>query len=184
MARAGRNRKTGKREPNGRVVRQTLDEGRRTVWEQRAKHLGLTIEQAKDARAEHAAGLALLKEQIDGDQYDASQRYLKVRAGYCLIHGVPSPLARSASLMDEIRGGMGGDLDEEWVSRISRQWQDCYIAMEATGRGTARNVEYLVVHEAHMCGMSKIQADIIRRGLNALVDYFGLRTDRVDRRAG
>lgn len=95
----GRPRITGKpREPNGRISRAKRPNKAvpQVTIEMRAKHFGLSIEEAKNPLSSSYIGrLYMLGTKQNGsginkEQYDTAQRYLQIRNDYLCAKGLPS----------------------------------------------------------------------------------------------
>ncbi|WP_019221212.1 hypothetical protein [Bartonella senegalensis] len=152
----GRPRITGKpREPNGRISRAKRPDKAvpQTTIEMRAKHFGLSIEEAKNPLSISYIGrLCMLgKKQagsgISEEQYDTAQKYLQIRNDYLCAKGLPSGYYDNFThaLFDE-------KAKKQWVCRATDHYEEMQeVIREAQQRHRQHNfhaaLQYLVVED-------------------------------------
>lgn len=118
------------REPNGRASRSS-EPADKLALEARAKHMNLTLTQAKDQRAESFIGYLAILGPVDGlseRQYAAAQDFLSLRNSWLASKKIPG-----AEYDNEGKGG-GGDFvsDEyiEWCQSVHDSFTDCRKAIQ------------------------------------------------------
>lgn len=130
MAKAGRKRKHGRREPNGQLSRRAAEVMLReneterqimdTVISARCRRFGVTDAVARNPLAGTAVGRMCLARELTMDQYDAAQRYLDARKAY---HGA---IMAKSDVGDNGGGKAAGDKVSEayaeWCRRAKERW--------------------------------------------------------------
>ncbi|WP_455475882.1 hypothetical protein [Bartonella sp. B17] len=112
------------REKNGRISRaktphESID---KLTIEMRAKHFGLTVEEAKNPLSGTYIGrLCLLGYRqdpsgISQEQYDAAQKYLEVRNNYLCAKGFPT------AIYNEMPSSSDDAAREKWVKMTTQQF--------------------------------------------------------------
>lgn len=173
----GRPKKTGPREPNGRLARTVIKDENAEPLALRARVFGLTEKDAKDQKAGSFIGRLRLKRQndrnspdgLDEEQYEAGLRYLELRNLYHKQIGAEEAIYESG-----VFSGMEASEEERsrrWAS-IRDRWHGAIAAVQAKQNESRGNLfaalDYCVVRDAmhvHMIGD-------LRLALNALADYF------------
>jgi len=111
MARAGRNRKTGLREPNGRIQRKPETPWTPEIVARRTELAG--EEKALDPKAGEALGVLFHRGAIDQRQYDAGIAFERFHRSWRAMAGVKHPW--------EIPQGAGHAVEEkDWVRARDR----------------------------------------------------------------
>lgn len=135
---AGRKRKAGSREPNGRRQRAktTIErEGKiMAVALQQRINLGAAPATAKDPRWGHALGRALLHGRISPRQYAAGEVYTKRAVAYYGV--VTGSLPRFPSILANMAAGMSGsgiEPDDETVDGIRARFAEMEEALSDGG---------------------------------------------------
>jgi len=136
MARRGRKRKPGPREPNGRVSRkkaevivrteETERQTMATVIKARCKRFGLSEDRARLPMAGSAIGRMCLGGELTVDQHDAALRYLEARKD-----GLNAIMAKADGGGE---GGSSGDVVTsgyaEWCKRANERWSTINRALD------------------------------------------------------
>ena len=184
MARAGRKRKQGKREPNGRVQRDYANAqayaNQHVVIDARRRHLGLTEKQAKSEDGGHTAGVLHLRKQITEKQLDAADRYAKAYTRIFKLKGWPSPHPKVASYAEMIAGQASGyEPDAEEIARAVAQWDGAHTAIvDSLGIKEAlpaiQDLKTFIIHQAHPDECTPRREMALTAGLDVLVDYYGV----------
>ncbi|EJF74306.1 hypothetical protein HWV54_02990 [Bartonella alsatica] len=151
----GRPRITGKlREPNGRISRAKnprIGPFQHTI-EMRAKHFGLTIEEAKNPLSSSYIGrLCLLGYKQDAlsiskEQYDTAQRYLQIRNDYLCAKGLPN------GYYDDFMHASDEKAQKQWLQKATNHYEDMKeVIKEAQHLHRQHNfhaaLQYLVVED-------------------------------------
>lgn len=161
MARRGRTRKAGKREPNGKPQRDSASVRRE------ADRIDPTPEMARKKRAVDGAevGDPLAYVSLTNPQREALARYCSLRraAGW----GVRRITAQYDDPM--FLGGEEGTNREEREERIKAFYESCDAALLTAGSGPHRAVCNLFSFRAVMGSL-----DELRQGANVLAAFFGL----------
>ncbi len=184
MAKAGRKRKAGKREANGKLSRRVVDkQARRSIDEQSAMSVGKEARQrvhgvsAADSGTELAGsvcGRLLLQGSINRQQMDAAIAH---QEAYAAFHrAIDAPAQPRAVNIGAATGGSGRDLSPEQCAKAKKRWKDAkavLVDLDTAQRGAATTyaaIDYIVLQERflpHMFGD-------LRLGLNALARHYGL----------
>ena len=175
-ARAGRPRKDGAREPNGRLQRGKPREPADAVaLAARARHGRVSVEEAKDQKAGTFIGLLFIHGRETGlsrDQYDALEQYKSIRDDY--LRAIAAPHAGVAS-----EGGGGGseisDAYVSWCSKARQRYDECKAAIRYEQEGNRVDNLWaaldLCVHQDmrlwHMVGQLRVTANCLARHFRA-----------------
>ncbi|WP_455480490.1 hypothetical protein V3564_04975 [Bartonella sp. B12(2025)] len=122
-AKRGRPRIKGRmREPNGRISRAKTprEPVHKLTIEMRAKHFGLSVEEAKNPLSGTYIGRLCLQGELSQDQYDAAQQYLQIRNDYLCAKGFPG------AIYDETPSSSDDEAREKWVKMATHQ----FLAMQ------------------------------------------------------
>lgn len=178
MAKRGRRRRSGYREPNGRLSRSDA----RELEIRRNETLGPALHQRlrfvrkgenmlADAMSERMGtplGRLLYRKVIELHHYDAGVEYNQLCAAYGFALGVPSPHPKAATLLASF--GLVASLDDitpERIQRIRTRYDDAYECLHDCGRKVLLAVNALVIHE------QETDVGVAKRGLSALAQHFG-----------
>ncbi len=165
-------REEAQRTPSGQISRSRQEPADRLATIMRAKHMGLTIEQSRDQRAESVIGALAIRGELSEGQYAALVRYRDIRADW--LRAVKAPGAPAS----ERKGAGGGDHASgayiAWVSVSSARYEDARAAlMRAQCRHRSANllaaVGYFVERDEHHEHM----VDDLRLAAEALRAHFG-----------
>jgi hypothetical protein len=125
VAKAGRKRKAGNREANGRVSRgpgytnKLADEAMAVVIEARMRQHNLTREQAKDESWGHTIGVLKNLNVISKAQAKAADTHLYNLVRYSKLKGFPAPNPKVAAYAEMIPGnGVGFEPDIDEIHRL------------------------------------------------------------------
>ncbi|WP_332060804.1 hypothetical protein [Bartonella sp. CB74] len=189
MAKRRKHKKRGRpriegcmREKNGRISRAKTprEPANQLTIEMRAKHFGLTIEEAKNPLSGTYIGrLCLLgyKQNAAGisqDQYDVAQKYLEVRNNYLCAKALPS------AIYDEMPTTSDDDARKKWVEMATQQFLTMQEAIqEAQYLYRQHNfyaaLQYLVVEDQSLSYL----VNSLRIILNALHKHFSQKRVKV-----
>ncbi|MET3589867.1 hypothetical protein ABID23_000955 [Bartonella silvatica] len=172
----GRPRITGKRkEPNGRISRakNTHTPPPQATIEMRAKHFGLSIEEAKNPLSSSYIGrLCLLgyKDAASGiskDQYDAAQRYLQMRNDYLCAKGFPN------GYYDDFTHTADEKAKKQWIKRATDHYEEIKALIQETQHQYRQHnfyaaLEYIVIEDQALPHF----VSSLRMILNVLHKYF------------
>ncbi|EJF78619.1 hypothetical protein MCO_00604 [Bartonella sp. DB5-6] len=120
------------REPNGRISRaksSPLSFSQPTI-EMRAKHLGLSIEEAKNPLVGTYIGRLCLqgyKQDASGiskEQYDTAQQYLQIRNDYLCAKGFPS------GYYDDFTHTSDEKAHKQWIQKATNRYEDMKEAIK------------------------------------------------------
>ncbi|WP_455478699.1 hypothetical protein V3565_02245 [Bartonella sp. B10] len=153
------------REPNGRILRAKMprEPVNKLIIEMRAKHFGLTVEEAKNPLSSTYIGrLCLLgygqdPSGISQDQYDAAQKYLEVRNDYLCAKGLPS------AIYDEVPTTSDGEAREKWVKFAEKQFLNIQEIVKET---------QVLYRQHNLYAALQYLVNSLRIVLNALHKYF------------
>ncbi|KEC57041.1 hypothetical protein [Bartonella rochalimae] len=88
--------------------------------EMRAKHFGLTIEQAKNSLSGTYIGRLYLHSKLNQDQYDAAQKYLQIKNDYLCAKGLPY------AIYDDFSPSSNEEAQKQWIKKAT----NCYEGMK------------------------------------------------------
>lgn len=171
--RRGRPRIEGKlREPNGRISRSSNPPALQAL-KARARHMGLSLDQAKDPRAASYAGrLSILgrEDGLSGDQYDAAQQFLQLRNDY--KKALLSPDAYYEATGIHLNADNMGEY-EAWVGRVKKRYAGALKAIQEAQMDNGREnlyaaLQYVVIDDQDLPYL----LGAVRLVLNALCRHF------------
>lgn len=161
------------REPSGRVSRSGIDHGPADVvaLDARRRHLGLTVEQAKDQKAGTFIGYLNLigpRAGLSDDQYEAATNYLGLHNAYLRAIGAPG------RVLDGETGISASEVTDayiDWVIDTKKVYSDCRKAIqEAQNEARHANLwaalDLIIVRDErmfHMIGDLRILCNCLAR---------------------
>lgn len=171
--RAGRPRKEGYREPNGRISRCT-EPAAKVATEARARQLGITVEQATDQKAASFVGYLSIIGQADGL---SSQQYQAAVAFQDLYRQYQRTIKSPGAIYDpNAMGGEGLDVDayDDWVKRVGVKYNAARKAIQdAQFENKHENlwaaVDYVLMRDEpvhHLIGATRITCNVLARHFN------------------
>jgi len=182
IVRTGRKRKPGKRHPNGdlaneRTTEQEMKEARILAFKQPHRQ-SVPEEKRTDPECEWPLGRAFLRGEITAMQLQAAKNYGRDVQRYRAILLPEAPNPSPASIAGYMQPGNGGShtADEE---KIQERYDAVFESLEqAVGpRGCRAVARVAVFNEGCPQGAEKL----LKLGLNALVDFYGLTNARKSR---
>lgn len=144
----------------------------------RARHNGIAPEQAADPRYGYELGRLFMADRITKLQYEAGMKLATDMARYYGLTGVPFPSARAQNLF-AVRGEAGESEGKQKAARLAgekaRRLQALLLAVgdNQTAIRIQRVVLSVVVSDAPL-GKSTQDNMLLRRGLNAMISYYGM----------
>lgn len=182
-SRAGRKRKPGRREPNGKLSRRVDDkQARRSIDEQAAMQVGKEARQrvfgvsAADSASDQAGtvcGRLCLTGEITGDQLEAAKAFAATYSSYQRAMNSPRP-PKAVEIGGITGGGSLNDITPERHTKALKQWDAAKRALVEANiyhRGSIYAAcDYFALRDEmhlHMLGD-------LRVGLNALARHYGL----------
>jgi|GEM_PF-564421 len=172
-ARRGRPRLDGKlREPNGRISR-ALNPPALLALQARAFHSGLSLEQAKDPRAETYLGRLAIFGRSDGlskDQYEAGQKFLQLRNDYRRSMLSPGAYYEATGM----RLGEDNMAEyEAWAARVKKRYAQMLKAVQEAQIDNGRENLYAALQYVIIDGLElPYLLGAVRLVLNVLHRYF------------
>lgn len=171
----GRKRKTGNREPNGRVQRDRGIDPKAIAQLQPHRRL-VPAGVAHDPKAECVMGRLCLNGWISETQYQAGVKYRTLVMNYRRVIGAPR--STEASMSGVIVGPWagGGEMPEDRQIEIRNAYMRAFEALqEHPDNRCARDVSHCVIQDR-----TNFTLAVVKSGLNALALHFGL-TNRTKR---
>ncbi|WP_343358282.1 hypothetical protein AAJP84_00825 [Bartonella schoenbuchensis] len=158
------------REPNGRISRAKIPDkfSYQQTLEMRAKHYGISIQDAKNPiMGTYVGRLYLLEKKINQDQYDASQQYMQVLNDYRCAKGFPG------AVHDDVASNHDQDGLEKWIEVATDRYEAMQeVIREAQGLYRQYNLyaalQYIVIEDQPM----KHLVTSLYMALNALQKFF------------
>jgi len=166
---AGRKRKNGKREPNGRLLRALAD---RSSIAGTVRDLAIIAKERLDPALASPIGRLLRLGEIRVSEYDAALKYRALRAACDRALGLPGRHPSGLDL-NAARGlsGLSGPQDPENDRAIQRAF---FAAEDAIGRGTKRLTimqQVVLYDDAPVTHEQKLA---LKQSLGILVKHWGL----------
>lgn len=163
----GRKRKSGKRQPNGQLSRETKDSPVLVAATMpHRQEVGEAVRH--DPKAESQLGRLRLNSWITEAQYDAGERYREIVMRYRAVIDAPGG---ERSMAGVIVGPWGGAsmLSDEEATRRREKYNAAFEALECgAGNQAARSVAHCAVN-----GRGEWQLHHLKSGLTALAVHFG-----------
>jgi len=166
---AGRKRKNGKREPNGRLLRALAD---RTSIAGTVKDLAIIARERLDPALASPIGRLLRLGEIKASEYDAAQKYRALRAACDRALGLPgrhpSGLDLNATRALNFSSGVQDPENDKAIQRAF------FAAEDAIGRGSKRLtvMQQIVLYDDAPVTYEQILA--LKQSLGILVKHWGL----------
>lgn len=173
------------RTESGRISR-AREPADRVALEARAKHLGISVEQARDQRAETFIGALAIRGRESGlskEQYEALTHYTELRADFHRAVKAPNAMASNG-----VQGGSGDVVSDGYVawtkSAIGRYCDARTAIEEAQWANRVANILAAVDYLVHRDQRLEHMVGDLRLGANALCLYFAQerRREGIDRR--
>ncbi len=197
MAKAGRKRKLGAREPNGCIQRkganQTREDTMSVAVAQRIKigagqvSIGASLRKADDYKGAdhpdwgHTLGVLRLKGIIDKRQMTAGNTYMDHYFRYCILKGFPPRNPKVASYAQMIAGMSSGEIpDDETVKRAEVRVKKAQAeVINSLGNNfdalaAYRELERFTVNQEHPGQCTPARAGPLRQCLNVLAKHYGI----------
>ncbi len=178
MARRGRKRKPNvKRQPNGQpsrarnVMAAQTDDVKSVVLDYRRRQFGLSKDQAGDPHAEWQLGRLFLNGIITEKQHEAGERFRRIAVSHRrAITNLSDPI-RSPPL-ERLGGGEQEErLSAEIITRIRKEFDKIDAALRDAGEAARMTVERVCLADLPLHDR---QAGLLKRGLDALAEAYGL----------
>jgi hypothetical protein len=165
--RKGRKRKSGRRQPDGRIApRRPVDY--RAMAALNPDRRGLPEGLRTHERAGSSLGRLNLKQRISEYEYEAGQRYAVIVGAWRASIGVPSHLAGNGRGYDCV-GSMHCPVETCICAARQERYDDAYCAIRTHAAHLAVNAVAIHDHD-----ISPDQLPYLREGLSALARHFGL----------
>ncbi len=183
----GRKRKTGKRYPSGKRMREETErDAMSIVLEARKRHYGVSIKQARDERLGTALGRLAFRGLISDLQYQAGITFAELYRRHHVMIGLPTPSPSSVAGLLINEGIFGSSPSEpvlEVIDKLKRRFKDATDALDQCDRdhrfapgGRPTMLVYRVVCvDEDASTWSYDDMGNLRVALNALVRVFRLR---------
>lgn len=175
MARAGRKRKHGPRQPNGQPSRTGARENMLAVVRNQP-HRKRFGDLSHDHRAECELGRLFMDSVIERHHYDAGVEYRRIVREMRIAIGAPP--GTPSALDFDYQGGRGHDTDEDEdaVKRANRArsvYADAFAALGEAGRDAVLAVNDVVIWDK---GRYEARGGVfaLKRGLQVLARHLGL----------
>lgn len=165
----GRPRKRGRREPNGRVARAYVNPKAQVAAQ--PHRLAVSQEHREWPEAESEFGRLMLRGVITPAQHEAGRRYAGLASSYRAVLGIPPLHPRSPDLLSP-GPALRGDFSTETARGIKDRYDKAFEVLGDAGRKALRAVRDHAVFERKVDSFETL--DHLRRGLEKLVDHFGL----------
>ena len=176
MARAGRKRKPGQREPSGKRQRVYSDDAARRQTAAQRKRYGLRGADLLDDGAGSVLGRAFLSGQITEQQYEAGEEFLRRWVRWAMLSGIPMPTVQALDYSREVRGGYSeGRPSDKQVFAARRRYLELYDR-GAGGPGLApyNLVKVVTVEDCPSVTETEAGRTALAAALQAYVWVFGI----------
>lgn len=166
MARSGRKRKSGNREPNGRIDRKEQVESAIIIALRQPHRQFAPIEHADDARAATDLGQLNMKGFITNAEYAAARRYARIFSRYRQTLSGPNPSPPSIAGAFEPKRGGAEILDGR---ERKADYDAAFEALMNAGQTAAKGVSRMAIY-GEPCALGAGEA--VKRGLRLLREFF------------
>lgn len=157
------------REPSGKPRRETVADIITPALDNRVKHWGVSLDDARSSLAGYVLGVLRLQNLITRDQHEAGLKWGRLVTRYARIMGLPSASPKSPSVI--LIGGQDCDTDErtpDQDAKTRRDYDDAWAAVmwAPNGRHLMAALKATVIQDK--------SSDIgdLRCGLNVLVSLW------------
>ena len=169
MARAGRKRKQGKRQPDGRIAPQTDWQIMEPVLRRRCRELGWaeTVDNMRKVKGQEGGtrwGKLYLAGDLDRRQYEAAEWFATKRVQYLRSVDAPKEHPKTCSMSPEPSGGSYSGESVEAVRRVRIEYLGADRLLRDAGRA------YVVAMQLLMTSDASIPLHIIQTALRLLAD--------------
>lgn len=177
MARGGRKRKTGKRQPNGRLVPNA--EPPNLVAQYNRLVMAAKLE-GLPADLSYSLGREYYFKHITKDQFEAGVMWSELVDKYNRAKGYPRKTAQSPDFEPKIpQTGEGSEMDERLRDAIFSRHDNAHAELTSVGMMPERIVNRVCV-DGNSC--EYFNREHLKDGLTALADHFGLTAASKSRR--
>ena len=165
----GRPRKTGKREPNGRIARVYVNPKSQVASQ--PHRVGVPREYREWPEAGSEFGRMMLRKIITPAQYEAGILFAGLSVAFCAVYDVPSPHPHA---MDLTRVGVsqGREMPPEKAAEIKKRYNRAFEACADAGRRAQIAVKNCAVLDRKVDSFE--MRDGLRAGLDRLIHHFGI----------
>lgn len=181
--RRGRRRTLIDRYPNGKPKRESVDQIKAVVREQRLKLV--PKEHALDERAGYELGRLYLAGVISRVQFDAGTTYAKTVVEYCVAKGFPRRFPKAIDYArPHVNAYDGDDLDADEMRRVRKleaRYLDAFAALKGTGgygQRQAVTVNSVVLDDMETANWPRHMLALLRAGLSTLAGHYGITAAR------
>lgn len=165
----GRPRKAGRRKPGGRLAQIYINPKAQIAAQPHRLAVGREYREWPEAESEF--GRLMLRGVITPAQYEAGRRYSGLASSYRVVLGIPPLHPRSPDLLNP-GPVLRGDLSTDTARGIKDRYDKAFEALGDAGRKALRAVRDHAVFERKVDSFEAL--DHLRRGLEKLIDHFGL----------
>lgn len=165
----GRPRKTGKREPNGRIARVYVNPKSQVASQ--PHRVGVPREYREWPEAGSEFGRMMLRKIITPAQYEAGMLFAGLSVAFCAVYDIPSPHPHA---MDLTRVGvsLGLEMPPEKAVEIKRRYNRAFDTCADAGRKSQMAVKNCAVLDRKVDSFE--MRDGLRAGLDRLIHHFGI----------
>jgi hypothetical protein len=163
----GRPRKTGKREPNGRIARVYVNPKSQVASQ--PHRVGVPREYREWPEAGSEFGRMMLRKIITPAQYEAGMLFAGLSVAFCAVYDIPSPHPHA---MDLTRVGvsLGREMAPEKAIEIKKRYNRAFDACGEAGRKAQMAVKNCAVLDRKIDSFE--MRDRLRAGLDKLIVHF------------
>ena len=165
----GRPRKTGKREPNGRIARVYVNPKSQVASQ--PHRVGVPREYREWPEAGSEFGRMMLRKIITPAQYEAGMLFAGLSVAFCAVYDIPSPHPHA---MDLTRVGvsLGREMPPEKAIEIKKRYNRAFDTCADAGRKSQMAVKNCAVLDRKVDSFE--MRDGLRAGLDRLIHNFGI----------
>lgn len=165
----GRPRKSGRREPNGRIQRAYQNPKAQAASQ--PHRVGVAREYREWPEAGSEFGRMMLRKIITPAQYEAGILFAGLSVAFCAVYDVPSPHPHA---MDLTRVGvsLGREMAPEKAIEIKKRYNRAFDACGEAGRKAQMAVKNCAVLDRKVDSFE--MRDGLRAGLDRLIHHFGI----------
>lgn len=172
MARTGRKRKTGIREPNGRISRSLVKPADPMAVARAAREnvLGVRKQDSGTDLAGTAVGRLFLRGLLSRRDVDASKAFCERWEAYALAIDLGAVEPRAVDL-NRVHGRAYREMSRPQAERAIARWDEVVFALDVAGK---RGQLYAIVYDATIRDREPKTAWLLAFGLGLVADKIGL----------
>lgn len=144
-------------------------------YRKRALPAGIPDKDIRSPAAGYELGRLLLLKVVDGRQHRAGCDFATLVDSYQRIQGYPSPFPKGMDIGGARGQGLSDDVGPDVIRRVSNDYMRATTALAGSGSASMRETREVCIFDREPASV-----DNLRRGLDALADFFRIPAGHVD----